>query len=611
MGIFYVLTVLAMLSTFVLVKKSNEKLNLVNWCILSLIAYLAFNIMICMIFGVLNITTNLLFLSIINLIVSAGLGFKIYNDKKIQEFEIRKRDFFAVLITVIIVCYMAVSQYKPLAKSMANASVDACMHYSAATNFADNMKILSKIDNKTGYNFKTMQTGAYTNTGIFMSTVRSIMPEFKDFVTFKIFEIGILTLNILAFYMLISDKLKTKYNYIIGIIFLALYAFAYPYTSLLYGFSYLSMAIAFSTGLFYLAKIYDNNEISFIVKLCLIVLMGIGIIFSYCLFVPALFAYICIFVFIKDMKKEEKKYLKFFKKSTLLVTGILLVVTVLAIFYLVIPTFTDSEQNKLTDAIGFVGGCYKSLYQDFLFYIPFVILFIYRTIKSKKMNYQTLALILLGGQTLIELIGLIAGFVSSYYYYKIYYILWILLVDIAIEVLSEMKENKELSVILNSYAIIWICIIVGAVSGIETRLQIKSPTLMDECKLQRLAGIYYDTNIAATANINVSCIIDENRVRLAEAMGEIDDMTLENMLVGGMNTNCKAWIYVISRIESGNESINDLQKAIVETNVDDWMEESEKKYFVLFTGDEYENTKDYEVMFSNQAGVILKKVENI
>lgn len=611
MGIFYILTVLAMLSTFVLVKKSSEKVNLVNWCILSLISYLAFNIMVCMIFGALNITTNLVFLSIINLIVASGLGFKIYKDKKIQTFEIRKRDFIAILITVIIVCYMAVTQYTPLSKTMANASVDACMHYSAATNFADNMKILAKIDNQTGYNFKTMQTGAYINTGIFMSVVRSILPDFKDFVTFKIFEIGILTLNILAFYMLVSEKLKTKKNFVVGALFLVLYAFAYPYTSLLYGFSYLSMAIAFATGLFYLAKIYDNENLNFIVKLVLIVLMGIGIIFSYCLFVPALFAYICIYAFIKDLKKEEKTYLKFFKKSTLLITGILLIVTILAILYLVVPTFTDSEQNKLTDAIGFVGGCYKALYQDFLFYIPFVILFVYRTIKAKKLNYQTLALVLLGGQTLIELIGLIFGYVSSYYYYKIYYILWILFVDIAIEVMCDLKEDKELAIILKTYVIVWICIVIGAVSGIEVRLQTKCPTLIDDCKLQRLAGIYYDTNIAATANINVSCIVDENRVKLAEAMGEVEDMTLENMLVGGMNTNCKAWIYVISRIECGNESINDLQKAIVETSVEDWLDEEDKMYFVLFTGDKYENTKDYEVVFSNQAGVILKKIENI
>ena len=63
MGIFYILTVLCMLAAFVLVKKSEEKINLINWCILSLITYLAFNIAVCMIFGALNITTNLFFIN--------------------------------------------------------------------------------------------------------------------------------------------------------------------------------------------------------------------------------------------------------------------------------------------------------------------------------------------------------------------------------------------------------------------------------------------------------------------------------------------------------------------------------------------------------------------
>ncbi len=609
MGIFYCLTVISMLITFILVKKSEKKLNLINWSVLSLIAYLGFNILVCMIFGVLNITTNLLFLLIVNLIVTAGFGFKICKDKKVQTFEIRIIDIMAVIVAVGITCYMAVSQYAPLSKTMANASVDACMHYSAATNFADNMKVLSKIDNTTGYNFKTMQTGAYINTGIFISIVRSIVPSVKDFVTFKIFEMGIMLLSILSIYMLVSSKLKTKTNYIIGIIFLILYAFAYPYTSLLYGFSYLSVSIVFATGLFYLAKIYDKNEMNFSMMLGLILLMGVGIIFSYCLFVPALFAFICIYVFIKDLaKKEGKAYLKFFKKETILITGTLFILTILAICYLVIPTFTDSDQNKLTDAIGFDGGIYKALYQDFLFYIPLLVIFIYRTIKTKKINYQSVALIIILGQVLVSFIGVVAGIVSAYYYYKIYYILWILVIDIAIEVMCSLEENKELKVMLIAYLAMWCFIVYGAISGIEVKLQQKSPTLIEDCKLQRIAGIYYDTNIAATANINVSCIVDENRVKLAEAMGEIEDITLKNMLVGGMNTNCKAWIYVISRISSGGESINDLQKAVVETTVKDWLETENKKYFVLFTEDEYETTSEYEVVFSNKAGVILKSI---
>lgn len=611
MGIFYVLTVIAMLVTFILFRKSEKKQNLVNHAILSVVCYLGFNILICMIFGCLNVTTNLLFLSIADLIVAAGLGFKIYKDKGIQTFEIRKRDIVGALVCLAIVCYMAIDQYTPLSKTVANASVDACMHYSAATNFADEMKVLAKINNTTGYNFKTMQTGAYINTGIFMNIVRSLIPSWEDYVAFKVFETGVTALVILSFYMLISDKLKDKKSYVIGMVFLILYAFAYPYTSLLHGFSYLSVCLVFATALFYMAKEYVKGEMNFYVQLPIIVLMGVGIIFSYCLFVPALFAFICIHVFVNDLeKKQEKSYLKFFKKSTLLVTGLLLIVTIVSIFYLVIPTFTDSDQNKLTDAIGFEGGIYKSLYQDFLFYIPFAIMFIYKTIKNKKLNFQTIALTLIGGQALLMFFGVVYGIVSPYYFYKMYFLLWILLVEIAVEVMADIDENKELFVMFSSYLVIWVAIIMLAVTGTEHKLHMKRPTLFDECRTHKLAGIYYDTNVAAIANINVSCIVDANRVKLAEAMQKIDDITLANMLVGGMNTNCKAWMYVISRAESGGASINDLQKAVVETDVEDFLEDEDKKYFVLYTGDEYKTTEDYELVFQNEAGVILKKIVN-
>ncbi len=562
-----------------------------------------------MVFGCLNITTNLLFLSIADLIVAAGLGFKIYKDKGIQSFEIRKRDILGVLICLAIVCYMAVDQYTPLSKTVANASVDASMHYSAATNFADEMKVLAKIDNTTGYNFKTMQTGAYINTGIFMNIVRSVIPMWEDYVAFKAFETGITALVILAFYMLISDKLKNKKSYVVGMIFLTLYAFAYPYTSLLHGFSYLSVCLMFATALFYMARVYEKGEINFWVQLAIIVILGVGIIFSYCLFVPALFAFICLYVFIKDFgKKEEKSYLKLFKKSTLWVTGLLLIVTIVSIFYLVIPTFTDSDQNKLTDAIGFEGGIYKSLYQDFLFYIPFVILFIYKTIKDKKLNFQTLAITLIGGQTFLLLLGIIGGIVSPYYYYKMYFLLWILLVDIAVEVMADLDENKELFVMGASYLTIWVMLILFMLTGLEGKLKERCPNLFDP-KAQFLVGIYYDTNVAAVANINVSCIVDANRVKLAEAMQDVEDITLKNMVVGGMNTNCKAWMYVISRAESGGASINDLQYAVVETDVEDFLEDEDKKYFVLYTADKYETTDEYEVVFQNEAGVILRKLD--
>lgn len=611
MTIFYCLTVIAMLAVFVLFKKSEEKINLVNWCVIALVSYLAFNILVCMIFGCMNIKTDFLFLSIANLVVTAGLGFKIFKDKGIQKFEIRKQDILGVIVCVCVVCHMAVSQYAPLAKSVANASVDACMHYSASVNFADEMIVLSKIDNQTGYNFKTMQTGAYINTGIFINIIRDIIPAFEDHVAFKLFETGIMTLMVLTFYILISDRITSKKSFVFSMIFLMLYAYAYPYTSLLHGFCYLSLAIVFITTLFYFAKHYAEKEVSFWVLLPLIVLMGVGIIFSYCLFVPAIFAFICLYVFVKDFdKKEEKSYLKIFKKSTLLVTGLLLVVTIVSIFYLVIPTFTDSDQNKLTDAIGFEGGIYKSPYQDFLFYIPFVVLFIYRTIKEKKLNFQTMALLLIGGQTLLMFTGVVFGIVSPYYYYKMNFILWILMVEIAVEIFTGKEEPKELSLIFTTALVIWVTIIILAVGKFEHKLWLKRPTFFDQPESHSLAGIYYDTNVFGITNINASCIVDPNRVKLAEALRDVEGVTLKNMLVGGMNSNCKSWTYVIARGVSGGESINELHTAVVETSVEDFLEDNEKEFFVLYTGDKFETTEDYELVFQNEAGVILKKIHS-
>ena len=636
-SLFYIATVIILFISFLLVKKSDSKLNFVSMCILSAITYLAYNIAICMIFGSFNISTNLIFLSIINLVVAALFIVIMAKKREIQSFEFRIKDFVAMFICLLIVAYICKDQYRTFDLTVANGSVDASMHYCAATNFADNMKILAKIDNQTGYNFKTMQTGAYINTGIFMNIIRNLRPAYKEYVTFKIFETGILFLNCAAFYMLISKKLEKKLDFFVGMVFVVLYIFAYPYTSLLYGFSYLSVAIAFVTGLFYVASLYaaeqpqeikdtnkkagsfhvvkesndsNNSTLQFVWLLSFVLLLCIGIIFSYCLFVPAIYSFICLYIWLQDLKnKEVKKYLKIFSRNTLIVTGLLLIVTVLSVLYLVIPTFTDSDQNKLTDAIGFDGGIYKALFIDFVFYVPFVILFVINSFKKKNVSYQTVAFLIMFIQTIVTFVGVLHGIVSPYYFYKIYYIMWILVVDMAVEVFADFRDNKEVRIILASALCVWCGILYVAISGKEYKIQEKSPTLFDVAKTPSLAGIYYDTNVVATANINVSCLVNPQRLALAEEMGKQDDINLDNMLVGGMNACCKSWMYVVARMKSGGASINELQNAVVETKIDDFMKDDTKKYFVIYTDTEYSDTEEYKVIFQNEAGAILKKIK--
>ena len=602
MGIIYLLTALILITSFVFLKKSDEKQNIIENIILAIITYLGYNIAICMIFGNLGIHTNLIFLSIVNLIFSAIPCYRIFKKQEKQEFYFEKKNLIPVIFILLISILVGYVQYKPADYSVATASVDGPMHYSAAIHFADEMIILSKIDNQTGYNFLTMQTGAYINTGIQMKVCRSIFGDnAKDFITFKYFEMEIFTLCALSLFMCVARKSNTIYKTIISMIIICIYVFAYPYTSLLYGFSYLGVGIVFCTSFYFLSTIY--GKISYKIWLILVGVSGIGIIFSYCLFVPAMYAFLCITVFLKE--KDENR--KIFKKQTMFTFGTLMIITIASSLYLILPTFLVASQNKLTDAIGFDGGIYKGFYIDFIFYVPFIISFVYKAIKDKKFNSIFIALMVLGVQWTLTLIGLLAHIVSSYYYYKIYYILMPLFSIITLDVIFSYTENKDFQVFIGTVIAVYASIIIVCVTGLERRFIIKYPNVINDVRSDSLSGIYYETNVAQKPNIKMSCTVDENRVKIAEELGKHKEITLKNMLVGGMNGYCKAWLYVISNNKCGGESINDIQVAVVETTIDDFLANDNKEYFIIFTSDKIDNNDKYDVLFQNEGGAIIKK----
>ena len=602
MGIVYILTTIILILSFLLVKKSEEKQNIIEWIILSIISYLGYNIAVCMIFGVIGIHTNLIFLSIINVIIFAFFAYRIFKKNEKQEFYLEKKNIIPVIFILLITVFVGIVQYKPADYSIATASVDGPMHYSAAIHFADDMIVLSKVDNKTGYNFLTMQSGAYINTGIQMKVFRSILgDQAKDFITFKFFEIEIFTLCALALFMCVAKKSDTIYKTIIAMAITGIYVFAYPYTSLLYGFSYLGVGIVFCTSFYFLSTIY--GKINYKYWIVITAFSGIGIIFSYCLFVPAMYAFMCITVFMKE--KDSKR--KIFKKQTMITFAVLFTITVLSIIYLVLPTFLVASQNKLTDAIGFDGGIYKGFYIDFILYVPFIISFVYKAIKDKKCTSIMIAFIVMCIQWGITLLGLLLGKVSAYYYYKIYYILMPLFSIITMDVIFDSSDNKDLQVFVVTYLATFVSIIIVCVTGLERAFIIKYPKVINDVRSDSLSGIYYETNVAQKPNIAMSCTVDENRIKIAEELGKHKEITLKNMTTGGMNSYCKAWLYVISNNECGGETINDIQVANTEATIEDFLKNEDKDYFVLFTENKIEDNDKIHVLFQNEGGAIIKK----
>ena len=145
MGIIYLITTVILVLSFLLLKKTEEKQNIIQWIIVSIIAFLGYNITICMIFGVIGIHTNLVFLSIINLFIAGFFGYKVFRKKERQAFYLEKKNILPIIFILLISVFVGILQYKPADYAVATASVDGPMHYSAAIHFADEMIILSKM----------------------------------------------------------------------------------------------------------------------------------------------------------------------------------------------------------------------------------------------------------------------------------------------------------------------------------------------------------------------------------------------------------------------------------------------------------------------------------
>ena len=131
--------------------------------------------------------------------------------------------------------------------------------------------------------------------------------------------------------------------------------------------------------------------------------------------------------------------------TTLIVFGILIVITIVGIAYLFIPTFFIEGQTDLVSALKINGGYYGEKYRNFVVYIPFALIYfgdILRKIKNKNLKYFDVFSILVVGFLALMYLGMLVGFVSPYYMIKLYSLLWIVILAVATNVVNEHVDKK-------------------------------------------------------------------------------------------------------------------------------------------------------------------------
>lgn len=470
MGILYIITLIVLGIAFMIFKKSEEKLNFIKWLIIFLVSILGYNIVIGMVLGLLNIVSHIWLLSIINLIVSLGLSYKAIRYKEIQKYYVRKLDIVGIVVILILFGVMFVKDLYIYNGDISHFAVDSAVHYRAAKHYSENLKIFINVEDKTFFNFNVMQTGAYINDGILMNVINDITGLSHEYI-YQIFETLILFLSGLAFYAAFIEKIKTKRGLFGSLVLFALYIYGYPYNSWIHGFSYLSVGIAMVAMLIPVVEmLYSKENINKTLIISLIALLGTGLIFSYCLFVPAIFSAICIYCFLRDLlNKDEKKFLKIFGKRTLIVTIVLLIITGAGIGYLFIPTFFIEGQTNLVDALKIDGQIYNEKYSNFLPYVPFAIMYaveIIRKIKNKELEYSDIFAIIIMGFFAVLNLGEIFDLVSQYYMFKIYFILWIVIFNVTIELVNKYVDEKNIRIDLVILGLLYAFLVFKGISPV-------------------------------------------------------------------------------------------------------------------------------------------------
>lgn len=453
MKVIYALSVLIIFTLAILIKKKEEKIDIITSLFVGGIILFCYNILECLTVRIFAKNIELLPLAIINFIISAVLLYKIIKDKSIQKFYIKLKDIFAVLIiSVVAITVLLLTFGYPFKISF--ICTDAANHYEMITDFF-----------MTGEIEPGIIAGSNINYGLIFKVLYDINNKIVGYNIFIILEIIKLIFSGVLFYLTIRKFIKTKFSYFISIVISLLYMLAYPLNGILSGFVYFQIAVNIIGAILIVMTNYE--DISNKLKNILLFLLTFGLMFTYYILVPPV--YIALFLF----------ELKTFKKSKL--TSIINILKIFLIpslsgilFFIILPKLGMSRNEfKATSVMQLDGYIFVNYFTNFIFFIPFNVYYLIDNIKKKRIDGLSLILIFNVLYIILAVILKEKNILSRYYAMKPYYTLWLIMLTItAITILNILSSKIQkaykfitvIPIVLYIILIITFCTVKGTAS---------------------------------------------------------------------------------------------------------------------------------------------------
>lgn len=591
MNYLYVVFQILIIIGFILIKKNNKKINFIKELIISLVLILCYNVFITFVLSAIGIKCTLVTLSIVDFVVI--LMFTILVRKReFQKYYIRKSDIFFLVLLLVVISIISYFRFGIGFENLTYRTSDPSVHYMASSEFYENSILLNKAENDRLLKFNTMMPGSYVNIGLLFKIF-----EESSYKIYEAFDLFLLFLIGSSFYFIISKEQKSKIDIVFQYLFSFIYLLGYPLNSMIWGFSYLSLGLLIINVILLIIPKLNDKEFNLNLIVISSFLLTFSLFFTYYFFAPVIYAAIGIFILINIIKEKQKL---FSKQNIINIFMILVLPTIIGISYFILPGILSNSGTDV-DAIIAEGAIYRNLFGDFILFIPFVLYYFYNIIIKRKNDLIIITLMLLVSFAIIFLIGGMLGKVSSYYFYKVHYVVWILILVAtyqAIEILNIQKETKAFSII---FIIFYISISFYGTMRIGNIIAKINPLFNPINSEQYLVNIFKE---------NSGLIISENKVFSEKDFNILnnisDEYNSENTeIISGIYQ--RLWIYSMYNIESeDNWDAFFIEK---ELNIDNWINKGKK--YLIYLGNikelELNESEKYVVKFINENGMILER----
>lgn len=591
MGIIYLIISLILFVSTILVKKTDKKQNILFWTILTAVVFLAYNLFCGYILLLVKLKTTLVTFSVINLIISAILIRKIYKDKQMQEYYIKIKDVIILLLLLLTIVIIGYKQYGFPFK-VKYETTDPAVHFHVA----------EEIYNEKTLKWNCSMPGASLNTAILFDIFDFIVPEQDFYCLYIIFDLIILYLISAMFYIGIVNKEDSILKSIIAFIFSLLFVCGYPLNSMLFGFAYLSVGILMMTAIVFIVPYLKSREINNIPLCIYIFLLAFGLFFSYYFFVPVIYASIGLYILFDMIKNRNKKNILSIvtKENILKVLVILILPTIAGFSYFVLPGIFQTGDIAASH-IGAEGYIYRDLYSNFIYLAPLVLFFCIDKIKSKKNCFFNITFILTTIFAIALLYMGLKGKSSSYYYYKTYYLISILIMGMSVKSIYKLMDNK-LQIYAYSYLFIYIAIIIASLFGIDEKITQKSALFSPNNYLKAYTDLY---------TFNYSKVVGDGKILSEEQIKAIkylnDKEINKDEITTYGNFLQMMWASNVGKITETDDMY--LLQFPIEFDLQGWLDNDSKKYLIYFdTSKEVEKETDkYRTIYEKEDVIILEK----